>query len=1177
MCNSAILKSNMLTEAEITAKAKELEDKEKELQLQRQQLSKESQEIAKLKKDMETRAMAPSTEIRGTIGTLAEFTVNDDWSLWFERFEQFVKVNDVRQDKQVSLFLTLIGNDTYALLRNLCSPVKPANSSLAELSTIMQDHLNPKPSIITQRYKFKSCRQKEGESVKSFIANIKKLSVHCDFGVNLESNVRDQFVFGLRAESIKKKLLGEKDLTYKKAVELALSWEMAGRDAAEMMSTEADSVNFVANNRRFNNNNNDKVNCECCGRFNHETYRCKYKNRSCNNCGYKGHLAVMCKKNNNNREAEMGNEKFNKNGQGKSRNFKKSEKQNFVEESNSNNSFEDEFNKLFHFKNFELNKKESINSVKPIEIELKIENEAMKFEIDTGSPISAMSLNMFENSKVLCMLPLRKSNRQFKTYQEDIIRPKGIVTVRVECKGQTRLLDLFIIQGNSNPIIGREWLEVFKLIKLDKETNVIKINSLSETKGSKYKEIVNEFSEVFSEKLGLYTRNKFSLKLKEGARPVYCKPRPVPLALREKVEKEIDRLVKADVLEPVNSSEWATPVVPVLKTNGEVRLCGDYRMTVNPQLQIDRHPIPKVSDLLFKIKKGGCFSKLDLSHAYQQVELDEPSQELLTLNTHKGLFKVKRLKDGVASGPGLFQREIDELVEGIQGIAAYFDDIGVSGDTVEEHDENLREVLKRLRDSGLHLSKNKCEFAKDCIQFLGYMVDKNGVHISSSKTAAIEKLKRPENQKDLKSFLGMLNYYSKFVKNYASILAPLYELLRKNVEWKWTKERENAFLLIKKKLASSEVLTHYRSELPLKLSVDASPRGLGIVLAHIFPDNEVKPIAFASRMLTKAEQHYSQIDREALAIVYGVRYFHEYLYGRKFLLETDHKPLIYIFGSKKGVPQMAASRLQRWSIFLAAYNFEIKHIRGLDNIPADFLSRYLVEKFKSEQTEDDIIEYSYLNFVNEECRIVNFDMIKQETEKDEILSKVKYYVKNGWPIDVETCCKPYASRKLELTLESDCIMWGYRIIIPNCLRSLLLDELHSTHTGITRMKAIARSYFWWPGLDKQIEDITKVCKLCLKYASSPPRAELHVWTWPMLPNFRLHADFCGPINGKMYLIIVDAHSKWVDIKETQNITAEATIKLFKEYFANWGLPNYIVTDNGSTFTSELFGEFLKKK
>lgn len=350
------------------------------------------------------------------------------------------------------------------------------------------------------------------------------------------------------------------------------------------------------------------------------------------------------------------------------------------------------------------------------------------------------------------------------------------------------------------------------------------------------------------------------------------------------------------------------------------------------------------------------------------------------------------------------------------------------------------------------------------------------------------------------------------------------------------------------------MLVHYDSGLPLKLTCDASPLGLGAVLSHVFPGGEIKPIAFTSCTLTVAERNYSQLDREALALIFAVKHFHQFVYGQTFELETDHKPLIYIFGAKKGIPQMAASRVQRWAVLLAAYNFTIKHIKGVDNTVADGLSRIFPEKILDISRQSVNEDYSFLNYVIDEMQSISNSEVSAETGKDATLSVVREFCIHGWPERIPDDVQSYRKYALELSVEGSCVMWGHRVVIPQSLRGRIIDELHDSHWGIIKMKMIARSYFWWPKLDVDIEKITKSCKLCLENAGNPPRAILQPWKWPSGPNQRIHVDFCGPISGHMYLIIIDSYSKWIDIKHMTDSTAESTIRAFRELFGTWGIP-----------------------
>ncbi|XP_043266601.1 uncharacterized protein K02A2.6-like [Venturia canescens] len=1160
-------------------KRKELEEKWTQLQRFQAQVTQEQQQWAAERQSQREASNVAPRETRQTIytsriGKMKEFNLQEEWALWAERLEQYFIANDIPEAKKVSLFLTLLGSEGYALLSSLCTPVKPATKTFAELTTLIKNHLQPKPSIITERYKFKECKQKNGEDIKTYLANLKKLSANCEFGQNLNSHLRDQFVWGLRTDSIKKRLLGESDLTFARAMELAQSLEMASRDVAEMGSTSSkspqDSINFVgARNSRLTSEkevNKGILRCYHCGGTRHTFSTCKFKDSSCNKCHKKGHLARVC------------NQNKNKEIKSRSGNKQKLEdnNQNYIDDFESDN---DSFDNLFHLGQGNKAEKQTFDeilSMRPCEVEIEVGKTKINFQLDTGSDVAVISEKDYRKNKNLLLLSLKSTKRCFKSHPGDIIVPKGVLSVKVKFREIERKLELFVLPGEGPPLVGRTWirelaLPVTEIINGGDNSN---IDWLSNSNRNDIDNIIKEFAPVFAEKLGKYSKKEIQLHLKENANQIFCKPRALPYALKDKVEKELDRLVKEEILEPVENSEWATPIVPVLKNNGQLRLCGDYKITVNPNIKIDRYPIPRVQDLLSSLNGGKIFSKIDLSQAYQQLVLDERSRKLVTISTHKGLFAYKRLCYGVSSAPGIFQREMEQLLKNLDGVICFFDDILITGQTKEIHNERLKEVLKRLNENGLTLKKEKCKFGKNSVEFLGYVLDSEGTHVSKGRVKAVVEAPVPTNLMELRAFLEMMNYYAKFIKNYARIVNPLYHLLQKNVKWNWNDDCEAAFGAAKRSLTESNVLVHYNPELPIKLTCDASPVGLGAVLSHVFPNGVERPIAFASRSLSKAERNYSQLDKEALSLIFGVKKFHQFIYGRAFTLETDHKPLVYIFGSKRGLPQMSANRVQRWAVFLSAYEFEIKYIKGIDNAKADSLSRLPLPLKSMEGLENSPSEYSYLHYVAENMGIIDHKLVCKKTESDRTLNKVKNFVCNGWPEKVDESLRKYKAKENELTVENGCLMWGYRVIIPEDLRKNLLKELHDSHLGVVKMKSVARSYIWWPGIDNEIENVVKSCEWCLEAADNPPKAALHSWKWPDGPNIRLHADFLGPIDGKMFIVIVDAFSKWLDVKEMRNITTDTTIKALKEYFSTWGIPMSVVTDNGPSFCSSDFENFL---
>ena len=248
----------------------------------------------------------------------------------------------------------------------------------------------------------------------------------------------------------------------------------------------------------------------------------------------------------------------------------------------------------------------------------------------------------------------------------------------------------------------------------------------------------------------------------------------------------------------------------------------------------------------------------------------------------------------------------------------------MTGRSDREHLENLKRVLERLRQHGMRLKKGKCYFMQQSGEYLGYKIDSVGLHATQDKVEAIASAPQPKDVGQLRSFLGLVNYYGKFLKNLATTAKPLYNLLQWNVKWKWTSDCEAAFCTLKEQLMSTTVLVHYDATLPLTLACDASSYGVGAVIAHVMADGSERPVAYASRTLTQSEKNYSQIEKEALAIIFGIKKFHQFLYGRSFTLVSDNKPLTTIFGPKTNIPTLAAARLQRWAILLSAYQYNIQ-------------------------------------------------------------------------------------------------------------------------------------------------------------------------------------------------------------------------------------------------------------
>ncbi|XP_026320398.1 uncharacterized protein K02A2.6-like [Hyposmocoma kahamanoa] len=526
----------------------------------------------------------------------------------------------------------------------------------------------------------------------------------------------------------------------------------------------------------------------------------------------------------------------------------------------------------------------------------------------------------------------------------------------------------------------------------------------------------------------------------------------------------------------VNHSEWASPIVPVKKNDGSYRLCVDFKKTVNPNLNIDIYPLPKAEDVFATMSGGSVFVVLDLTDAYQQLIVSESSQPLLTINTHKGLYRFTRLIYGIASAPAIFQKIMDQILSGIPNTCCYIDDILIKGNNMKDCLDTVRKVLERLDKYNVKVKEGKCTWFSESVEYLGHVICKEGRKPSKSLVEAIVKCKKPENVKELRSYLGMLNFYNNYIGNLSTLTKPLRELIEKNVKWNWSDLHQQSFELSKQKLLNSDILVHYDPSLPLVLFTDASPVGLGAVLCHAIKkgNNKLmeKPIAFASCSLTKVQQNYSQLDREALGIIYAVTKFHKYLWGRQFTLITDNAPIRHIFHPSKNVPTLATHRLQHWALILSSYNYDIQHRKSDLLCHADALSRLPINKIvidNSSHINESVLLELPMSHVDIAC----------ETAKDCVLSKVLDYVKVGWPNYMnDPAILPYFRMRFYINVVDDCLLFGSRVIVPPKCQAKVLDLLHEGHPGIVRTKLLARSSFWWPNMSTDIENKCKSCESC---------------------------------------------------------------------------------------------------
>ena len=570
---------------------------------------------------------------RAIIGSIQEFNPEKDRiKPYLERVALFLKANKFAADDQVPVFLTVIGGRSYSLLRDLLSPVKPEDATMETIIVeTLSKHYDPKPLVTAERFHFHKRNQAPGESVTEYMAELRRLATHCNFGTNLDATLCDRLVGGLRSEAMQRKLLTEIDLTLQKALDLAIGMEAADQSAKGFKETEHSLKRITSATPKKSSTATRLPACHRCGRTNHTPDQCHFMDATCHRCGGRGHIAPFCRT-----PPQAGRnppQRFRRHGRRGRMNPQRTGQ--VIADTAS-----DESNPLpIHT----LGGKH----VKPKMVDLLINNKPVQMEIDTGAAVSLISEEV--KRKLFPDIKLSKSRVLLQTYTGEQMTVLGEMRVHVKYGKQSKSLMLIVVAGDGQSLFGRDWLEQIRL-------NWKKIGAIAADLSEQLnvEQLCATYAEVFKGELGTITPFKAKLDVHPHARPKFCKARNVPYSSKEAVEQELDRLEAEGILEPVDHSEWATPIVVVPKKDGKYRICGDFSVTLNPVLDVDKYPLPKPQDLFATLSGGKTFTKLDLAQAYLQLLLEEESQQYVVVNTHKGLYKYKRLPFGVASSPALF-------------------------------------------------------------------------------------------------------------------------------------------------------------------------------------------------------------------------------------------------------------------------------------------------------------------------------------------------------------------------------------------------------------------------------------------------------------------------------------------------------------------------------------------
>ena len=657
--------------------------------------------------------------------------------------------------------------------------------------------------------------------------------------------------------------------------------------------------------------------------------------------------------------------------------------------------------------------------------------------------------------------------------------------------------------------------------------------------------------------------------------------------MRQKVTTALEKLEQQGIIEEVEGpTPWISPLVVIPKKDGDIRLCVDMRMA-NRAIIRERHPTPTVDDLIHTLNGAKMFSKLDLRAGYHQLLLDAESRYITTFQTHKGLRRYRTLNFGTSSASEVFQHAIAEEIRDIPNALNISDDVIVFGKTQAEHDAALKHVFQRFAERGLTLNKEKCEFNKQKLTFFGFVFSTNGISPDPVKVAAIKHAPAPTTQSGLRSFLGMATYCSKFILNFSDLTQPLRELTKKYTPFQWETRHENAFEAVKSALASTTVMSYFDKSKETELVTDASPFGLSAILSQHTPGKaDRKIVAYISRSLSDVERRYSQTEREALAIVWAMEKLYLYLYGGKFTIITDCKPIEMILNNPASKPP---ARIERWYLRLQDFDFNVQYIKGNEN-PSDFLSRHLTPGPNVNNTELDTVADAYVHFLTAHAvpKAMTLFEIQEATKNDPTLQRLADIIRtNQWDsiskitdVNIDLAeLKLFSKLKHELTLNetSHVILRDTRLVMPSSLRQKAIGIAHEGHQGLVKTKRLLRTKIWFPQIDKMVKHMIDKCLPCQATGPDNRPEPLSMNQLPPTPWHTVHIDFCGPFpTGEYLLVVIDAYSRFPEVDIVNSTSAKVTVPKLERIFATHGIPHILRSDNGPPFPGREFYHFMKE-
>lgn len=1066
-----------------------------------------------------------------------------NWTSWLQQFDYYMiasEKNEKTEEIQIATLLHCLGIEGQELFRTFTFETAGDEKKIATVKTKFTEYFAPRVREEFERYKYYSRSQGRNESFDSFLTALQGLIQTCNFHADEKDKaLRDRVVIGINSESVREELLNvDEKLTLKKCIQICQRSEATKLYLSQMTASnqaETSGIKQAANAiapghaGRPPDNNKTRNNCKYCG-YTHAPRQCPAFGKECTKCKKPNHFAKVC-------QSKPG------------KNFPLAKS---IDEIVPNSAADEVTNQGQYTTSdmgFEVTADDS-----PREwfITARCGNQDIKLKVDTGATCNVMPQSVFLSLK-RPKTELRKYHDKLSAYGGHNLSVLGKVSLMLEYKSTFSVHDFVVVEQGMSTLLGLPSCITMSLVEA---ACAISKNT-----------IVAQYTDVF-EGLGTLP-SKHALRLKDDSKPVVQSARRVPFRIRDKLKATLESMESEGTITRVRTpTDWVHPIVNVLKPNGSLRVCLDPT-ELNKCIRREHFALPTAPEIFAKLTGSKVFSTLDATSGFLQLELDEDSSFLTTFATPFGRWRFLRLPYGISSAPEVFHRTVNEIFADIEGVETYVDDLLVHAPTKAEHDTILRRVLERCKEVNLRLNLKKCVFEQDELKYLGHIIGQGVIKPDPSKIEAVVKMPHPESPEDLRRILGMATYLAKFCPNLSEITAPLRDLTKKGTVWVWGYREEAALKALKAMMVDSKTLRIFDPGLPVTLSVDSSKSGMG---ATIMQDGQ--PIEYASCSLTDTQKAYAQIEKEFLAVQYGLHRFHQYIFGQKVVVETDHLPLLGIM--KKGLNDMTP-RLLRMRLRNTRYDYELTYKPGTKLFIADTLSRAYLDRFSENhastaQDHDQIHAVTTGTLANPLFR----ESFTEATIKDPSMQILKSYIVNGWPVRKGACIEPlkaYWKIRHDLTTHDDVILRGNQLVVPLAMKEKVIKEIHTGHLGIAKCIERAKNAVYWPGYQSQIREIIETCATCQENARSNAKTMLEPYNIPDHPMQTVSMDIFH-LGGRDYFLTVDRYSKWPTCHELKYSTSREIIELLRQQFLDFGRPETIISDNASYFVSNEFQCFV---